>query len=456
MSRFPDPVRSRAVLIGVGSFPEEPGLSDLPAVRENVAGLRRRLTDARTGVLDAGSCEVVDPSASVADIGRAVGRAAAEATDLLLVYYAGHGLVDDRGRLHLATSTTRTGAPKYSALAVDLLREDLGASGAAARVLILDCCFSGRAIDVMAGEEGVVDGQLSIAGTYTMTSSSATTPSYAPTGEQYTAFTRALLAALDNAEPLTLDGIYHAVAADLTSRGLPRPRQRATDTAASLSLTRGPLPPTDAPDTEESDRARFHRHPELQARQARNAIRGCLSVIAGLCLPLGGVVAWGAHDVTALWGIPAMGGALMLMVLAIKAVAAPSELKEAELIIDRSAITLHNHYRNRTDTLRLAWEDITAVGVVPPSNLRGRSDLFGPHHLLTVQPKPETPQLSAFDMLFSAKLSKLGYVPLARVGGFATDKDSVLEALDRFAGVPVLHTTQELMNHDPRIREDML
>jgi hypothetical protein len=167
------------VLIGVSHFPESPELADLPAVRENVAGLWRRLTDDATGVLGPGHCEVTDPEGSTADIGRAISRAAAEASDMLLIYYAGHGLVDDRGRLYLATNATRADAPKYSALGVDLLREDLGGSGAAARVLILDCCFSGRAIEVMTGEEGLLDGQLSIAGTYTMTSTTANAPSYA-------------------------------------------------------------------------------------------------------------------------------------------------------------------------------------------------------------------------------------------------------------------------------------
>ncbi|MFE4368705.1 hypothetical protein ACFRMN_10745 [Streptomyces sp. NPDC056835] len=102
----------------------------------------------------------MDPTTSTADIGRAINQAAAEATDVLPIYSAGHGLMDDRGRLYLATSATRDQSPRYSAMGVDLLREDLGGSAAAARVLILDCCFSGRAIEVMAGEESPVDGQL--------------------------------------------------------------------------------------------------------------------------------------------------------------------------------------------------------------------------------------------------------------------------------------------------------
>ncbi|MFJ5924366.1 caspase domain-containing protein [Kitasatospora sp. NPDC092948] len=440
------------MLIGVDRFPDEPGLADLPAVRANVASLRRCLTDPRTGVLDAGNCEVVDPRASVAEIGRAVGRAADEASDLLLIYYAGHGLVDDRGRLYLGTSATRTGSPKYSALAVDLLREDLGASGAAARVLILDCCFSGRAIDVMAGEEGVLDGQLSIAGTCTMTSTSGTAPSYAPAGERYTAFTGALLAALDSAEPLSLDGIYRAVAADLGSRGLPRPRQRTTDTAAALSLARGRTEPADTPGPDDPDRERFSRRSPAAARKSRG-VRWRGAAAAAIFSPVLGLQVSGlTNDMRWTWGVPAAAAAIAL---AFAAATAPFRLKDAELVIDRSAVTTHLHYRNRTDTVRIAWEDVSHIGVLPLRNLRPAQ--VGWYSLLIVRPRPGA---LAADLprshVITRGLYELGYRSLPHTATVHTHHDQFLAALDRYAPVRVLRTKQDFMSHDPRVREDML
>jgi hypothetical protein len=44
-------------------------------------------------------------------------------------------------------------------------------------VVILDCCFSGRAIQDMSGLDASILGQLGIAGTYTLTCHSATTNS---------------------------------------------------------------------------------------------------------------------------------------------------------------------------------------------------------------------------------------------------------------------------------------
>lgn len=193
MTEYPDPARSHAVLIGASRFPSAPGLPEIPAVRANLAALRRALTDEQVGVLPPEHCLGVEDPQTIADVGTALGMAAVAATDLLLVYYAGHGLVDDLGRLHLALATTMPERLRFTALPFTLLHEELANSPAATRVLVLDCCFSGRAIEVMADSEGVITGQLEVAGTYTLTSTPANALSHAPTGEQYTAFTGALL-----------------------------------------------------------------------------------------------------------------------------------------------------------------------------------------------------------------------------------------------------------------------
>ncbi|MFE6020818.1 caspase domain-containing protein [Streptomyces sp. NPDC056441] len=457
MSRFPDPAQSRAVLIGVSHFPESPELADLPAVRENVAGLWRRLTDDAAGVLGPGHCEVADPEGSTADIGRAISRAAAEASDMLLIYYAGHGLVDDRGRLYLATNATRADAPKYSALGVDLLREDLGGSGAAARVLILDCCFSGRAIEVMSGEEGLLDGQLSIAGTYTMTSTTANAPSYALAGERYTAFTGALLAALDSPRPLALDEVYRSVAANLQSRGLPRPRQRATDTAGALALARGPAEP-DKPPSDPVNEVRFRRDRAAAKAQMKRNTRKPLGFVSVFVVGLPVLFAGLNHDASWLWAIPVWGGFAALIKL-ITALVDRSLPLAAELVIDRSAIAVHLHRSTAsTGTLRIPWRDISYVGVVPPK--RGSvnpklTQVYKGNHLLVVRLRPGVPFSSTKGMTFSDELHELGYRVIATIGSFGAGKEQILAALDQFAGDRVLHSEQEFLARDPRIQPKM-
>ncbi len=459
MSRFPDPARSRAVLIGVSHFPESSQLADLPAVRENVATLWRRLTHGATGVLRPEHCEVADPAGTTADIGRVISTAAEQATDMLLVYYAGHGLVDERGRLYLATHSTRSQAPKYSALSVDLLREDLGGSGAAARVLILDCCFSGRAIEVMTGEQDLVDGQLSIAGTYTMSSTTANAPSFAPAGERYTAFTGAFLTALDSERPLSLDEVYRSVAAELQSRGLPRPRQRATDTAADLALTRGPAEPDPASVAPVAG-IRFQRE-RAAAKRLTAGLGKAVGVMSLFSTAVAVPLAVANHDLNWLMAIPVWAGFQTLFVALIGARVLHSTPRDAELLIDPSGITVTVRLR-KSATVRSAhtpWRDISHVGVLPPR--RGSvnpkaTEVYEGAHLLVVRPRPGVPYGTTKGGFFSDQLHGLGYRVIGTVGSFSATGDQVLAALDRFAGDRVLRGTTDLLARDPRVTPSML
>lgn len=239
MTRFPNPAQSRAVLIGTARYDHLP---DIPAVRANLRALAAALTDSTYGTLSAAHChEVLDPAVP-SDVGEQVAAAAGAATDLLLVYYAGHGEVDDDGRLYLTMSRTDRAKLRWTALSYATLREELAASPAAAKIIILDCCFSGRAIETMsAGSQSLVAGQLDIRGTYVITSTEANEVSYAPTGAAYTAFTDALLKASRAAIPLTIDEIFQSVHRQLIGKNLPRPQRRVVDHSGNLRLFKGAI-----------------------------------------------------------------------------------------------------------------------------------------------------------------------------------------------------------------------
>jgi YVTN family beta-propeller protein len=63
--------------------------------------------------------------------------------DLTLLYFTGHGLKDDDGRLYLAASNTRRDSLLFTSLLAEQL--DYAMEGCASRqkVLVLDCCYSG-------------------------------------------------------------------------------------------------------------------------------------------------------------------------------------------------------------------------------------------------------------------------------------------------------------------------
>ncbi|MGV9832902.1 caspase, EACC1-associated type [Nocardia niigatensis] len=224
----------RAALIGVSRY-VDPEFPDIPAALNNVADLARLLTAATGSALAEHQCKVLTDPEHNTQVGKAVAAAAREAGDVLLVYFTGHGVVDRRGRLYLALSGTSRDEPEWSSVPFTTLRDELASSPARARILILDCCFSGRAFEAMGTSSSLVDGQIDIQGTYTITSSARNEPSVAPEGHRHTAFTAALLSTATHTG-LTLDQLYRKVDQALHRNGYPRPQRRTVNIAGELRL----------------------------------------------------------------------------------------------------------------------------------------------------------------------------------------------------------------------------
>lgn len=248
--RMPDPLRSRAVLLGFDKF-ADPELLDLPAVKHNIDDLAKVLTIPWGTALPDKHCtrprDEAPPAdlADLASIGARLATAAKEAEDLLLVYYAGHGLIGPDGELYLSLPGTSSEPDlvAWTGIPFSLVRRALANARAESRVLILDCCFSGQAIGAMATTTSVVAGQLEVSGTCTLASSPANRPSTAPVGARHTAYTGELLDFLrhgtaDAAEFLTLQTIHEHLARALPSKGHPRPELRNTQTVGRLALAR--------------------------------------------------------------------------------------------------------------------------------------------------------------------------------------------------------------------------
>ncbi|MFL6097118.1 MAG: caspase domain-containing protein, partial [Blastococcus sp.] len=75
---------------------------------------------------------------AIADFYGAAGR-----EDLTLLYFTGHGVKDDEGRLYLAMANTRREALMFTAISGAQLNDAMDASRSRRKVLILDCCYSG-------------------------------------------------------------------------------------------------------------------------------------------------------------------------------------------------------------------------------------------------------------------------------------------------------------------------
>ncbi|MCU4749908.1 caspase domain-containing protein [Streptomyces sp. G-5] len=240
--RAVDPGRSRVVLVGVPTY-DDPELPDVPVVANNIFDLHRVLTHPGLGGFDPVHCAVVPPTAGLAEVGTLVGQAAADAEDLLLFYYSGHGLLSVRRReLYLALSSTRREQLPFTALPFDAVREVFLDSRAAIKAVILDSCFSGRAIgETLADDDAAVLGQLEVAGTYIMTAAPANRTALILPGEKHTAFTERLLRVMRSGiagagHVISLGDIYRHLHFQLRAEGLPSPQQNGTETADQLGI----------------------------------------------------------------------------------------------------------------------------------------------------------------------------------------------------------------------------
>jgi hypothetical protein len=247
---------TRALLIGTGTHAADSGLPDVPAVGTTLIDLKQVLLS-RCGMADGNVQVLTDPLTPV-DVGRVLTESAQQAQDVLLICYVGHGLISPGGELYLATKSTerRPELLAYTALAYTAVRTSLLQSQARSIVVILDCCFSGKAVGVLGAFESaeIAVDLAQVNGGYVLTSAAAQELALAPPGARHTAFTGELITLLTRGDPdgpplLKLRDVYQYLNRVLPTRGFPQPHRRASEWIEDLVLTSNPAyrPPEDAP-----------------------------------------------------------------------------------------------------------------------------------------------------------------------------------------------------------------
>jgi len=204
-----------ALLIGVSEY--EPGLNPLPAAVKDIEALRRVLQDPEMGGFDQVKT-LANPESHIMQYEIETLFDGRTKDDLVLLFFSGHGIKDDTGRLYFASRNTRKNKKGNlvlsTAVPTNFVHNIMNGSQAKRQAIILDCCFSG-AFDpaLQAKDDGSVDlrSQLGAEGRVVLASSSSTEYSFEQQGSDLSLYTRYLVEGIETgAGDLNEDGFVSA------------------------------------------------------------------------------------------------------------------------------------------------------------------------------------------------------------------------------------------------------
>jgi EAL domain-containing protein (putative c-di-GMP-specific phosphodiesterase class I) len=165
-----------ALLIGVSEY--QTSLNELPSSLRDVAALKNVLQDPAIGDFHEVKA-LLNPDLQTMQSEIEILFTEASRDDLVLLYFSGHGIKDDTGKLYFATSGTRKSPKnqliKATMVSAHFVHDMMNNCRAKRQGIILDCCFSGAfdpSLSVKDDSSIDLKGQLGAEGRVVMTSSS--------------------------------------------------------------------------------------------------------------------------------------------------------------------------------------------------------------------------------------------------------------------------------------------
>ena len=175
-----------ALIIGNNKY-DDPKLAQLKTPAADSQALAKVLDDKTIGAFDA-----VTPliNQNETRVRRAISEFLTDKKpdDLVMLYFSGHGILDDRGRLYLALKDTQVNLLKATSLPSSFLTDEMDSCRSKRQILILDCCHSGAFARGVKGEQKAVteatfvnEKLVNVAVNVAMPSAFAASPSFAHT-----------------------------------------------------------------------------------------------------------------------------------------------------------------------------------------------------------------------------------------------------------------------------------
>ena len=201
--------RKVALLIGVSEYGE--GLQALPATLNDLEKMKQILENRNIGGFDDVK-QLINPNLEKMQTELESLFKHRNRDDLVLLFFSGHGITDDSGRLYLATCNTSKNTFKPTSVPATFVHNEMNESFSKRQVIILDCCYSGAFAKTRSRNDTSVDirRQLGGEGRVLLSSSTAVQPSFET--EESGIYTRYLVEGIETgAADLDQDG-YISVA----------------------------------------------------------------------------------------------------------------------------------------------------------------------------------------------------------------------------------------------------
>ncbi|MEU6223623.1 type VII secretion protein EccCb [Streptomyces sp. NPDC047042] len=176
--------RRIALLVATDGY-QDPGLSRLRAPARGAGELKRLLENPAIGRFDPVLELLNRPKEEIESAVEEV-LSDRDPDDLVLIYFACHGIRNDADRLFFATLSTRLARPHTTAIPAALLHELLDECEARTKIVLLDCCYSGLFHRGRPMSPTPVDVKSALAGRGTFVITASTELEYAYDGEQLT------------------------------------------------------------------------------------------------------------------------------------------------------------------------------------------------------------------------------------------------------------------------------
>jgi hypothetical protein len=282
-----------ALLIAAGQF-EDPGLARLRSPAIDAPALAEVLGDPGIGGYEVSVLQ--DPAVQTARLAIEEFFSAARPDDLKVLYFAGHGLKDERGRLNLAAYDSRLPLLSSSAIQASFVSDAMSDCRARQVVLLLDCCYSGAfPAGMTAKAAATVDAAQQLAGRGRVVIASSGAMEYAFEGDgdpvrtsdvlPSSVFTNTLVrglrtgaADLDRDGVIDIDELYEYLYQEVV-RAVPyqTPQRTSSLSGGQLVFARVPVlraesePDTKAPGSETSSKEEKAPGSEVSSEEAKSA-----------------------------------------------------------------------------------------------------------------------------------------------------------------------------------------